>query len=512
MTTRNLYDVLGVSPNASPDQIRQAYLGRSKVLHPDRFDQSQQANEWKLANEMLVDVNHAYSVLRNSSSRSAYDQQACPQPKSSSQPPPPRSAHTHRTTPKPPPDLGRLTSGFCLFSSLTPTIQEKLLKRASGENKHQVKFPIEGIGQTYFWSLLLCIWHWGLYYMATENRWSPETSRWLLGLTAAVALLQAYGISQIVLWHKSAIKSWLIVTPLYVIKTHLERVWYWPIWEITDISGTHQYRNSIYLGTAVRLAFGSHQESFTLSSTANYSAFVDALRAFDGRVRMAKSQGEWGYFLEQDDFRKHEPAGSPTQSPSCLRLMATAFCCCCGLFGISFAIAKGINKSKFTSPSRETSSALHQNAPAEPAYGQSLYSRAFSFEEVASLPLPESGEIVAYTGLPNVAPFEIKSSAGSHYFVKLSDAATGRPVIAVFVRGGQTVSVDVPLGNYVVKYASGDQWLGYDSLFGPATSYSKASKTFSFRSTSDGYTGFTVTLYKVRNGNLNTRKIVASEF
>ena len=67
-----------------------------------------------------------------------------------------------------------------------------------------------------------------------------------------------------------------------------------------------------------------------------------------------------------------------------------------------------------------------------------------------------------------------------HYFVTLADWETGAPVQTIFVRSGQTVSVDVPLGSYELRYAAGETWLGEDKLFGEATVYSKADKRFDF--------------------------------
>lgn len=131
-------------------------------------------------------------------------------------------------------------------------------------------------------------------------------------------------------------------------------------------------------------------------------------------------------------------------------------------------------------------------------------------------PLPESGEILTYVRQEHIAPFEIRSSSGTNYLVKLVDAYSKQTVLTVFVRGGIPVQVKVPLGNYVVKYAAGQTWYGYEHLFGKETGYSKAETTFSFQreSTSEGYSinGYTITLFKVQNGNLSTREIRKDEF
>jgi len=80
------------------------------------------------------------------------------------------------------------------------------------------------------------------------------------------------------------------------------------------------------------------------------------------------------------------------------------------------------------------------------------------------------------------------------------------------VRAGTTVKVDVPIGSYEVRYACGKTWYGYDKLFGPDTVYSKADQLFDFKIIGNESRGFTITLYEVAHGNLQTSNIRAENF
>ena len=125
--------------------------------------------------------------------------------------------------------------------------------------------------------------------------------------------------------------------------------------------------------------------------------------------------------------------------------------------------------------------------------------------------LPRSG-LYRYDGRDSrIAPLRIITSRGDNYYVKAVPRGGGAPV-CIFIRGGDTIDVDVPLGDYTIKYACGDKWYGEDLLFGNRTSYSKADSPFSFKRTYDGVSGYTLTLYKVQNGNLRTSTIDASSF
>jgi hypothetical protein len=126
--------------------------------------------------------------------------------------------------------------------------------------------------------------------------------------------------------------------------------------------------------------------------------------------------------------------------------------------------------------------------------------------------LPPHGKITRYSNGEPVAPLEIRSSRGSNYVVKLSDYYSGRAVLSVFVHGGSTANLDVPLGTYSIKYASGEHWYGPTHLFGPDTAYSKADSSFDFRVTGNQVSGYTLTLYKVVDGNLQTTAISPNEF
>lgn len=125
---------------------------------------------------------------------------------------------------------------------------------------------------------------------------------------------------------------------------------------------------------------------------------------------------------------------------------------------------------------------------------------------------PKNGQILAHTNKAQIAPLEIKTSHGYNYLVKLVSADTDEPVMTIFIHGGSTVTTDVPLGKYTIKYASGKKWYGHEERFGPNTQYSKANSYFTFEDTGYQITGYTITLYEVANGNLRTSRLSQSDF
>lgn len=64
LSTRNPHYILGVPPFASARQIRSAYAKRIELLNPYRFDKTTQPMEWQVVNDILHELNDAYTQLR----------------------------------------------------------------------------------------------------------------------------------------------------------------------------------------------------------------------------------------------------------------------------------------------------------------------------------------------------------------------------------------------------------------------------------------------------------------
>ena len=60
MMTKNPYDVLGVSPNASDDEIKRVYRDLTRKYHPDANVNNPLAD---LAEEKFKEVQEAYDII-----------------------------------------------------------------------------------------------------------------------------------------------------------------------------------------------------------------------------------------------------------------------------------------------------------------------------------------------------------------------------------------------------------------------------------------------------------------
>lgn len=162
------------------------------------------------------------------------------------------------------------------------------------------------------------------------------------------------------------------------------------------------------------------------------------------------------------------------------------------------SIAAGLSLIAVLRPSMLTGwipdgSTPHTTAPSSPCTGY---------------PQPSSGLYANYDYSAKVSPLTIKTSPGGQYFIKLEDAVTARPVMAFYMRGGETLEQDVPEGSFILKYAVGEKWCGETALFGAMTSTNRTDRIFEFTETR----GYTVELISRKSGNLRTRAINRSEF
>lgn len=121
-------------------------------------------------------------------------------------------------------------------------------------------------------------------------------------------------------------------------------------------------------------------------------------------------------------------------------------------------------------------------------------------------PLPETGE----TNQPHLygpADLQIRIGHEYHYLIKITDK-NDYAVAQYFLRSGDVLNIGLPAGEYLVKYAYGRKWLGYDDLFGDDTMYAQVDEILDFYN----YQSYELELIQQVNGNLRTSSIDKSQF
>jgi hypothetical protein len=520
MVETDWYTVLGVAPSASDREIRDAYIRISRVVHPDRFDSRQQPVEWRQANEMLKEANRAYDVLRDPVRRADFD--ASRQVSARERAEPRSSTANTKDYAKSESSTAGPMSGSAPLSSLPMHVQTRLIERQRGIRTDQFHVQTRGIGWNYFWMIVMCGWFWLLFAFAQEDRWDASAILWMTIVTIASAILIGRNIDRVWKWRTSTLKSRLYATPMYIIETSLDHVRWWPLWKLEDLKITHHYTNGGYQHTDLKLVFAENVQQFIIKSKESVEKFLDALRAFDRRSRLAATRNEWDYFVSNDEFH-----GARSHPPERRRLDRTTS----AAYGVPVAVglmlmlaAYNVNADNLTlagiPPYTNTSAGSYPEpgyttspTPVESSPQPPLEVNARSPFDAPAQPLPANGKVWRKGGGDPLAPLEIRTQGPErHYFVKVVDRNTGAAVAMMFVRGGQSAETLIPLGTYRIRYATGAVWYGQEFLFGPETSYSEAAEEFSFVDEGDQVSGYTLELFLQPDGNLQTNRISPVEW
>ena len=106
-----LYQTLGVGPDASDDELKRAYRAKAKQLHPDLCPDDPQAKK------RFQELNEAYETLSDPERRLAYDR--AQQPRQAVGRPGPGETRTS-SVPKGAPDFAKMQGGFAQFFGFDP--------------------------------------------------------------------------------------------------------------------------------------------------------------------------------------------------------------------------------------------------------------------------------------------------------------------------------------------------------------------------------------------------------
>lgn len=155
-------------------------------------------------------------------------------------------------------------------------------------------------------------------------------------------------------------------------------------------------------------------------------------------------------------------------------------------------------------------------------YCEDIYGTNARYDEVRNLV-----EIALTQKRPNNG-YVFRNSVGSAYgkftvnasdsdaCVKLELEGDPEKLILFYVRAGESATVYVPDGCYIVKYTTGEYWFGEESMFGQYGTFSQADDIFAFSTKQEGntvyYDAITITLYSVVDGTLQVTDIPAGDF
>ena len=472
---KDYYSILGIKPGASKKEIRDAYHARIRVVHPDRFDQKTQPAEWQKANEMMAEINEAYSELKDSAEQDVEKPGAAAEPESRS------CTYSMRMTPH-----------ETIFHDLPIETQSLLIKEISHGKGSCFTVKTDYVARNYVFLATSICWFVFLFQFP-ETRLGLESEFILATIIASLSV--AYNAEKIYKWHTSSINSYFMLTPLYFIDIKFDVVRYAPIRLLKDISLKRKFRRGSDGGTKVKLIFEGWQVKLYISSMNKMEKFSSMYENFIKNLKYESIHGNNSYITDKDIF-----VGSGGK-PFRRRIRYT------GLMIYIIALSLGISVFFVTKPS------YSQISPVLLTYNPSSFQVRSPEILPAEKPLPRNGWSRDFFKDSPIVPLTIKNPFNQKSFlVKICDWKTNKDIKIIFVRAGENVKARVPIGSYRFKFTCGSKWYGADYAFGN-TRFECLKKKLACSREGDVITGYVVDLDDLPpNGNLDVQNINREDF
>jgi hypothetical protein len=199
---------------------------------------------------------------------------------------------------------------------LPKEIRERLIKRQEEELADQFKIRNDSWHQPAFLGGAAGCWIWGLFALADDYRWtSGDINNYAL-VTALASVVLIWATQWLVRWYRSTLKCSIIVTPLYLIRTYMDHVSFWWLWDFTDIKFSQKFRfgtSSEYIVATV--AFGEVRQTFPIPNTTAMRRFQSFIKTWASATDTAIRNRDMSYFISRDDFIQLRESGFTGRRP-----------------------------------------------------------------------------------------------------------------------------------------------------------------------------------------------------
>ena len=170
-----------------------------------------------------------------------------------------------------------------------------------------------------FFVAVAIVWLIVVFYLANDYLWSSFQIGFfaIVSLGAIYSLL--YNLYKLFRWFTSPLKRYLLITPLYVIETRFNEVWYWDLDQLNAATIERQNQDGKNLSAKVKLSFDcGATKSFDVESIEKAEQTTEQIYYFKKLFAEASARNDTAYFESNDDFLelKNQPRQSKTVAPN----------------------------------------------------------------------------------------------------------------------------------------------------------------------------------------------------
>ncbi|MBL6752036.1 MAG: DnaJ domain-containing protein [Nevskia sp.] len=497
------YDNLQITRNASPEVVRAAYRGLSQKWHPDRNppDKRQECER------VMKIINAAYETLSDPELRARHDRWIAEQER-----PEPGRPQPQGGVPEPAGfdfSDSRLQPGTIRWADTRDAARAEITLAFGNSQPGYACAPIARLSTQVCISasgiaMVSAVWAW-----STRMPLSGQLAVFAYFAVLAACLLIVYGLLRSYQMLASGFGRRIAVTPTHLVECDYATMTVWPLLGARRFDATHHHLNGAYSGTDVHfehIAGGSRNFMLRSKSAAdrlkgtladNISRAQKYGVAYLGEIK--NSALYWQPKGKLEYAHNGAPAIGVSVALGGLLLSLVVF----------FAV---IQPPSLPVPAPPRPAAA-QPAASEP--GSQPQSRAEAPPtqtpaQVSASGEPATGWVQRPSRNPAVA-LSISAPAPGSYYVKLlyTDEA---PLGTLYLRGGETLRVYVPVGIYRVRYAYGDSWLGTDRLFGDDTFYAELRDNYDFFVDQGRPSSHDIVIYGRLAGSSQERVLTAAQW
>ena len=161
MQYSDYYKLLGLSPDATLEEIRESYLKKTKENHPDKFGLDEKSDAWEVTNEYIKALNQAYKTLSDPLKRSTYDSSRDNSKYQNSQS---TDTSNYNYSYRRDPYFERLRNNNTIsfeFRTVSDNLKQKIIDRQN--KRHIYKLKLRSVNYAYVMIVILSMWFLILY-------------------------------------------------------------------------------------------------------------------------------------------------------------------------------------------------------------------------------------------------------------------------------------------------------------------------------------------------------------
>jgi hypothetical protein len=191
------------------------------------------------------------------------------------------------------------------FKNLPPPVKKRLLVRLKGAGEG---FAIKtaGISSSYFITAAAIAWFVLLFYLSNDFLWGNVRIAFFASVSLLAAYLLLYHLSKLFRWFTSAQKSYLLITPLYVIDIFFNDIRYWNLEQLNNVASANSEQEDGDPKTQVTLALENGSRTFPVKDRQTAEEMVEQINYWRKLFIEATVRNDSTYLDAHDDFKELE--------------------------------------------------------------------------------------------------------------------------------------------------------------------------------------------------------------